>query len=110
MNITYDDFLKCDIRTGTITSATPVPKSNKLLMLQVSFGEEIGTRTIMAGIAKDFTPEAIIGTKIVAVVNLEPRKLMGVQSHGMLLATHSEEKLFLVGFNSAGPVDGSKVG
>lgn len=87
--ITYEDFLKVELRVGTITKSERVPKSNKLLKLEVYFGEH-GTRTILAGIGKVYDPDAIVGTKIVAVMNLAPRQMMGIESHGMLLAAHGE--------------------
>jgi len=83
--ITFDDFMKVDIRAGFITAAERVPKSDKLLKLQVNFGD-LGTRQILAGIGKDFAPEAIIGLSAAFVVNLAPRKMMGLESHGMILA------------------------
>lgn len=104
--IVYDDFLKVDMRAGTILSAERVAKSDKLLKLQVNLGE-VGTRQIIAGIGKDFEPEQLVGTRVVAVVNLAPRKLMGLESHGMLLAAHGGDKLGLV--NVSVP-DGAKIG
>lgn len=91
--ITFDDFMKVDIRAGQITAAEAVPKSSKLLKLQVYLGEELGTRTIMAGIAQSYSIEALIGRKIMVVVNLAPRKLMGVESHGMVLAAERPDKV-----------------
>lgn len=83
--IGFDDFLKVDIRVGEITKAEIVPKSEKLLKLEVYLGE-LGTRTIMAGIAKSYDVNGIVGQRCLVVVNLAPRKMMGVESHGMLLA------------------------
>jgi methionyl-tRNA synthetase len=88
--ITIDDFGKIDLRVGTITSAESVPKS-KLLKLSVSFGDEVGSRTILAGIAKDFAPEALLGTQVLAVLNLPPREMKGIMSDGMLLAAHTAD-------------------
>lgn len=104
---TYEDFLKLDIRVGTITSAERVPKSEKLLQLQVNFGE-LGVRTILAGIGKDFDPTLLSGKQIVAVVNLAPRKMMGIMSHGMILAGHHTEGLSLV--SCSGVPDGVRLG
>jgi methionyl-tRNA synthetase len=93
--ITYDDFSKMDMRTGTILTAEKVEKSDKLLKLSVDLGFE--TRTIMSGIAKHFEPEKIIGQKIVVLANLAPRKMMGVESNGMvLLAEDAAGKLHFV--------------
>lgn len=93
--ITYDDFAKMDIRTGTVLTAEKMPKSDKLLKLSVDLGFE--TRTILSGIAKHFTPEAIVGKKVVILANLAPRKMMGIESNGMvLMAENAEGKLALV--------------
>lgn len=106
--ITYEDFCKVDIRVGIITKSERVPKSEKLLKLEVYFGE-LGHRQIVAGIGKDYNPEGIVGLLVVAVLNLAPRKLMGIESHGMLLAAHSDQKtICLVGCNGAAL--GSQVG
>ena len=107
--ITFEDFVKIDIRVGTITVAEEVPKS-KLLKLDVNFGTEIGTRTILAGIAKDFEGNlgALLGQQIVAVVNLPPREMKGIMSNGMILACHGiDNKIALV---SCAAPDGAKVG
>ena len=87
-NITYEDFCKVDIRVGTILKAEPVPKSDKLLRLEINFGEEIGTRVIVAGIAKYFHTDYLVHQQVIAVVNMAPRKLLGIESHGMILAGH----------------------
>jgi methionyl-tRNA synthetase len=81
--ITFDDFVKMDIRTGTILTAETVKGSDKLLKLSVDMGFE--TRTIMSGIAKHFKAEEIVGQQIVVLANLAPRKMMGVESNGMVL-------------------------
>jgi methionyl-tRNA synthetase len=106
--ITFDDFLKVDIRSGTITKAEAVPKSDKLLRLEVWFGGEIGSRVIMAGIAKSYDPTTIVGLRVLAVVNLAPRKMMGVESHGMLLAGSLTEGVALAQCNSV--MDGTRIG
>jgi len=85
-SFSFEDFIKADIRAGTIRKAEVIPKSNKLLKLEVSFGNEVGTRVIAAGIAKHYSPELAIGQRVLAVVNLPPRTLMGIESHGMILA------------------------
>lgn len=112
--ITFDDFLKLDIRVGQIVSAEPVPKSKKLLKLQVDFGTEIGTRTILAGIAG---PDPLGRSdslnlekpKVLAVVNLAPRMMMGIESHGMLLASHDDlDIVWLTSVNGVVP-NGSEV-
>ena len=83
--ITFDDFSKLDIRTGTILEAEKMPKANKLLVLKVDTG--IDVRTIVSGIAESFTPEEVIGKRVTVLVNLAPRALRGVESAGMILMT-----------------------
>lgn len=93
--ITYDDFAKLDIRTGVILEAQKVPKADKLLQLTVDLGFE--KRTILSGIAEHFKPEDIIGREVVVLANLEPRKIRGVLSNGMILmAEDAEGKLSFV--------------
>lgn len=90
--ITFDDYIKVDIRVGEILSADNVPKSEKLLQLKVNFGSEIGTRIILAGIAKSFSVTTdLIGRKILFVINLAPRKMMGIESHGMVFAAEKAD-------------------
>lgn len=92
--ITIDDFLKLEIKIGTILSAEPVEGSEKLLKLEVDFGEF--KRQILAGIAKFYTPEQIIGKQCPFLVNLEPRNMMGLESQGMLLASGTEESIVIL--------------
>ncbi len=87
--ISYDDFAKLDLRVAKITEAEAVPNSEKLIKLQLSLGEE--NRQIVAGIGKTYAPEDLVGKEIVIVANLEPRKLMGEESNGMLLAASDED-------------------
>lgn len=87
--ITIDDFKKIKLRTAIVEKAERVPKSEKLLKLQVNLGTE--TRQILAGIAKFYTPEEMIGKTVVVVANLQPAKLMGMESQGMLLAANTPE-------------------
>jgi methionyl-tRNA synthetase len=83
--ITIDDFVKVDLRVGLVKSAEPVKGADKLLHLKVDIGEA-EPRTIVAGIAKAYTSEQLIGRKVVIVANLAPRKLRGVESRGMIVA------------------------
>jgi methionyl-tRNA synthetase len=93
--ITYDDFLKIDIRTGTILEAEAVPKTKKLLKLTIDTG--IDKRTVVSGIAEYYKPEDIIGQQVSILVNLAPRNLRGIESQGMILmAEDSEGKLCFV--------------
>jgi len=91
--ITLEDLSKVDLRIGTVTAAEEVPKARKLLKLEVDIGEK---RTVVAGIAGSYQPEALIGKQVVVVANLKPVKLMGVLSQGMLLAAAGEDGLVLV--------------
>lgn len=92
---TYDDFAKLDFRTATIIAAEKMPKSDKLLRLTVDLGFE--QRTILSGIAKHFEPEAVIGQQVMILANLAPRKMMGIESNGMvLMAENAAGKLDFV--------------
>ncbi len=86
--ISFDDFVKVELRVGEIIACEPVPKSNKLLKETVRFGAE--TRTIVSGIAKHYSPEEMVGKKVVFVTNLAPRKVCGIVSEGMILAAEDE--------------------
>ncbi len=92
--IGIEDLLKVDLRVAKVLEAERVKGSEKLLKLRVSLGEE--ERTIVAGIAKFYKPEKIIGKKIVIVANLKPRKIFGIESQGMLLAASDGENLSLI--------------
>jgi methionyl-tRNA synthetase len=81
--IAIGDFAKVELKIGKVLSAERVKKSDKLVRLKVNTGEE---RQIVAGIGKAYTPEELVGKKVVVVTNLQPAKLMGVESNGMLLA------------------------
>jgi methionyl-tRNA synthetase len=87
--ITIDDFQKIQLKTAKVLTAERVPKSEKLLKLQVSIGSE--QRQIVAGIGKKYEPEALVGKTIVIVANLKPAKLMGIESQGMVLAAGDSE-------------------
>lgn len=86
--ITWEDFSKLDIRVGTILEAEKMAKTKKLLVLKVDTG--IDTRTIVSGIAESFSPEEVIGKKVIVLVNLAPRALRGVESQGMILMTEDQ--------------------
>ena len=83
--ITIDDFVKVELRAATVLEAERVPKTDKLLRLVIDVGEP-QPRQILAGIAQHYSPEDVVGRKIIVVANLEPRKLRGLESNGMLLA------------------------
>ncbi len=87
-NISFDDFAKMDIRVATIMAAEKVEKADKLLKLTLATG--LDTRTVVSGIALDFKPEEIIGKQVCLLANLEPRKLRGIESQGMILMSEDE--------------------
>jgi methionyl-tRNA synthetase len=91
--LSFEEFQKWDLRVAKVLSAERVPKSKKLLKLEVDLGEK---RTLVAGIGQDYSPEEILGKEIVVVANLEPTKLMGVESQAMLLAARDEQGLKLI--------------
>lgn len=92
--IGIEDFLKVDLRLAKILSAERVEGSEKLLKLSISLGEE--ERTLVAGIAKFYDPEDLVGKKILMVANLKPRKIFGIESQGMILALSDGENLSLL--------------
>ncbi|MFH6602673.1 methionine--tRNA ligase [Maribacter algicola] len=106
--ITYDDFSKLDMRVGTIIEAEKMPKTDKLMVMQVDTG--LDQRTIVSGIAEHFTPEELIGRKVTVLINLAPRKLRGTESQGMiLLAEGADGKLVFVNPDEDGPHNGSTI-
>ena len=105
--ISIDDFMKIDLRVARVLEAERVPKSKKLLKLLVDVGSE--QRTVVAGIAESYEPEALVGRTIAVVFNLQPAKLMGIESNGMVLAASPESgKATLVTFEEA-PAPGTRV-
>jgi methionyl-tRNA synthetase len=93
--VSFDDFTKVDIRTATILEAEKVPKTTKLLKLKIDAGLDV--RTIVSGIAEYYDPETIIGKQISIVANLEPRKIKGIESKGMILMAEDKDgKLVMV--------------
>jgi len=88
--INIDEFAKVEIRIGTVLEAEAVEGSEKLIKQIVDFGE-LGTRQILSGIRKWFKPSQLVGKQFAYVVNLEPRKMMGLDSEGMLLAAGDEK-------------------
>jgi len=105
--ISIDDFMKVELRVAKVLAAERVPKSNKLVKLQVDVGSE--HRTLVAGIAEAYEPDALVGRTVVIVFNLKPAKLMGIESNGMVLAASAEGgKPMLVGFETP-PDPGTRV-
>jgi len=103
--ISMEEFQKIDLRVAKVLYAEPVKKSDRLLKLRVDIGEE---RTLVAGIAKYYKPEELVGKTIIIVANLQPTKLMGVESQGMLLATDGTDGVILATFDKEAKI-GSKV-
>ena len=87
--------MKLDIRIGKVLACEPVPKSDKLLKLLVNVGEK-EPRTIVSGIKEWYSPDNLINEYITVLLNLEPRKIFGIKSHGMLLAADQDNRAFLL--------------
>lgn len=87
--ITIDDFKKLEIKVGTVLACEKIEGSEKLLKLDFDFGDE--KKQIVSGIANSYQPEDLIGKQIPVILNLEPRKLMGIESQGMILAASGED-------------------
>lgn len=104
--ITIDDFAKIDLRVATVIGAERVPKTDKLIKLQVKIGDE--ERTIVSGIAQHYEPENLIGKNVIVIANLKPAKLRGIESRGMVLAA-SDGEGNLVLADAPGIASGSKV-
>ncbi len=100
-SIAYDDFGKLDLRVAQVLEAVKVPKSKKLLKLQVDLGFE--KRTIVSGIALSYEPEQLIGRKVIIVANLAPATIMGIESQGMVLAASLESSLELPQIQNLAP-------
>jgi methionine--tRNA ligase beta chain len=106
-NISYEDFIKLDLRAAKIIAAEAIENSEKLIRLRVSLGDE--ERQILAGIKKAYNPEDLIGKTIIIIANLEPRKLMGEVSEGMLLAASEPDGLPVLLTTFGGIAPGSKI-
>jgi methionyl-tRNA synthetase len=105
--ITIDDFMKVDLRVAKVLTAERVPKSKKLVKLTLDLGHE--QRTLAAGIAEAYEPEALVGRHVVIVANLQPRAIMGIESNGMVLAASPDDgKPMLIGFDAV-PEPGTRV-
>lgn len=106
--ISYDDFKKLDARLGKILVAEVVPDADKLIRFEIDFGEE-SPRQILSGIREWYAPEDLVGKFGLFVINLEPRKIRGFESHGMLMAVDGldGEPVFLVPDRAVHP--GTKV-
>jgi tRNA-binding protein len=86
MTIEFEDFMKVDMRVGTVLSVEPNPKANKpAYIITVDFGEDIGTRTSSAQLTQNYQPEELIGQQVVAVLNFAPKRIAGVKSEILIL-------------------------
>lgn len=102
-----DEFMKVELRAARVLSAERVPKSRKLMRLQVDLGTE--QRTLVAGIAEAYEPDALVGRMIAMVTNLKPATLMGIESNGMILAASDQGGLpILLGFEKP-PAPGTRI-
>jgi methionine--tRNA ligase beta chain len=88
--IKFDDFAKVDMRIGTVLLAEEIEGSEKLIKMEVDFGD-LGKRQILAGIKSWYKPENLVGKQLPFVINIEPRKMMGLESQGMILAADSDD-------------------
>ncbi len=106
--VTYADFAKLDIRTAKVLSCEKIGGTDKLLKLFVKIGSE--ERTIVAGIGKSYSEEELVGKTIIVIVNLETRKLKGVESQGMLLAAGDDVNTLNLLTIDKNAEDGIKIG
>ncbi|MDH3254803.1 MAG: methionine--tRNA ligase, partial [Acidobacteriota bacterium] len=93
--ISIEDFFRSELKVATITGAEAIPKARKLLKVEIDLGEG-APRTLVAGIAEHYTPDELIGRQVVVVANLQPAKLMGVESQGMVLAASQDDRPILL--------------
>jgi methionyl-tRNA synthetase len=96
VRVSIDDFMKIDLRVARVIEASPIEGADRLLKLRVELGGE--TRQLVAGIKKSYAPEELVGKHIVVVANLEPARLRGVESQGMLLAATTDDGPVLATF------------
>lgn len=88
--VSFEDFCKLDLRVGKVVEVSEHPNADKLLVLQVDLGD--GKRQLLAGLKKYYSPESLLGRNIIVVANLAPRKMRGLESHGMLLAASADDE------------------
>ena len=106
-NIDFDHFKALDMRVGTVLVAEKHPNADRILRLEIDFGEG-QPRQILSGLAEHYTPEAMVGKRVCAVLNLEPRKIRGLMSHGMVLTAGDGSSLTLLGLDGT-VSDGSEI-
>lgn len=104
----FDDFMKMDIRTATVLEAERVPKTDKLLKLTIDTG--LDKRVIVSGIAEYYTPEEMVGKQICILANLEPRKIKGIESQGMILMARQEDGKMKIITPEERLINGSQIG
>ena len=92
--LSIEQFFQTELKIATVTAAEPIPNSNKLIKLTVDLGND--SRVLVAGIARQYGPEDLLGKQIVVVSNLQPARLMGIESQGMILAASVEGKPVLL--------------
>jgi len=105
-SINFDDFMKLDIRIGKILSAEKVEDTDKLVKLEIQAGDE--RRILVAGIAAEYSPDELIDQQVPVLLNLEPRKIRGIESQGMILAVVVDGKPVLLNPDKEVP-SGSKI-
>lgn len=106
--LTFDDFVKLDIRVGDVKDAEIVAGSKKLITLQVALGPDYGLVEILAGVGEYYQPEDLKGRKFLFVANLEPRPMMGHVSNGMLLAADVDGKPIIIPVSDE-PAPGTRI-
>ena len=106
-NIDFDHFKALDMRVGTVLVAEKHPNADRILRLEIDFGEG-QPRQILSGLAEHYAPEAMVGKRVCAVLNLEPRKIRGLMSHGMVLTAGDGNSLTLLALDGNVP-DGSEI-
>lgn len=102
--VSIQDFMNLDVRVGEVKDAKRVEKSEKLLQLTVDLGPDYGVVTILTGMAKYYPPERFVNRKFCFIANLEPRKMMGLESNGMLLSADEEGKPLLIDVDASVPL------
>lgn len=107
-NVTFDQFKACDLRVGTVKVCEKLPKSDRILRLMIDFAEG-QPRQILSGLAEFYKPEELVGRQVIAALNLEPRKIRGAMSNGMVLTAEKDGKLTLIAPSVPMP-DGSRIG
>ena len=107
--ISIDTFAQVELRVGQIVSAERVPNADKLLRLEVDLAEPGGPRQLLAGIAEWYAPESLTGQQIIVVANLQPRRMRGLESQGMLLAADASDGRPVLATVPAGTPNGARL-